>query len=131
MNQEQQLEALLEYLARTRGFDFTGYKRASLQRRVTKRMQEVGIEGFTEYLDYLEVHPDEFESLFNTILINVTGVFRDRDARERLAHPGSWAPRDPRTRCGCGAQGARPERRPTASQSRSPRHWARRTSRRG
>jgi two-component system CheB/CheR fusion protein len=53
-------------------------------RRVTKRMHEVGVEGFTEYIDYLEVHPDEFESLFNTILINVTAFFRDREAWDRM-----------------------------------------------
>ena len=34
----QQLEQLLEYLKRARGFDFTGYKRASLARRIDKRM---------------------------------------------------------------------------------------------
>jgi two-component system CheB/CheR fusion protein len=28
------LETLLDYLKRTRGFDFTGYKRASLERRI-------------------------------------------------------------------------------------------------
>ena len=31
-------EALLHYLKESRGFDFTGYKRVSLQRRIDKRM---------------------------------------------------------------------------------------------
>jgi len=57
-------------------------------RRVTKRMHEIGVEGFAEYIDYLEVHPDEFEALFNTILINVTSFFRDREAWDRLAAEG-------------------------------------------
>ncbi|HEY3831616.1 MAG TPA: CheR family methyltransferase [Acidimicrobiia bacterium] len=70
-------EALLSYLKASRGFDFTGYKRASLQRRVDRRAQTVGISDYEEYLDYLQVHPEEFVSLFNTILINVTGFFRD------------------------------------------------------
>jgi two-component system CheB/CheR fusion protein len=70
-------ERLLEYLRQNRGFDFTGYKRPSLMRRVTGRMQAVNIEGFPEYLDYLEVHPEEFVALFNTVLINVTSFFRD------------------------------------------------------
>ena len=34
-------EALLDYLKRNRGFDFTGYKRSTLVRRVSKRMGEV------------------------------------------------------------------------------------------
>src|SRR5262245_26010954 len=70
-------DELLAYLRRTRGFDFTGYKPTSLQRRINKRMQDVGIATFPDYVDYLEVHPDEFVHLFNTILINVTSFFRD------------------------------------------------------
>jgi two-component system CheB/CheR fusion protein len=48
-------------------------------------MQEVGIESFSDYQDYLEVHPDEFTSLFNTILINVTSFFRDDGSWDFLA----------------------------------------------
>lgn len=70
-------EALLEHLRRTRGFDFTGYKRSSLIRRVRKRMNELEIDSYEAFLDYLEVHADEFTYLFNTILINVTAFFRD------------------------------------------------------
>ena len=80
MNEEQNdpaFEALLDYLNRTRGFDFTGYKRPSLIRRVQKRVAMVGVENFSDYMDYLEVHPEEFLHLFNTILINVTYFFRD------------------------------------------------------
>src|SRR5688572_15756016 len=80
-----EFEALLEYLKCSRGFDFTGYKRTSLIRRIQKRMQAVGIENYNEYIDHLEVHPDEFVQLFNTILINVTGFFRDAPAWEYLA----------------------------------------------
>ncbi|WP_088893342.1 CheR family methyltransferase [Leptolyngbya ohadii] len=73
-----EFEALLDYIKRSRGFDFTGYKRPSLMRRVNKRMQAVGVEDYASYLDYLEVHPGEFNALFNTLLINVTAFFRDR-----------------------------------------------------
>jgi two-component system CheB/CheR fusion protein len=74
-------ETLLEFLKLNRGFDFTGYKRSSLQRRISKRMHEIGVESFADYQDHLEVHPAEFRELFNTICINVTGFFRD---------PASW-----------------------------------------
>jgi two-component system CheB/CheR fusion protein len=77
VEQEQKFEALLDYLKRTRGFDFTGYKRSSLMRRVQKRMEVSLVTDFVEYMDYLEVHPDEFVQLFNMILINVTSFFRD------------------------------------------------------
>ena len=74
------LSALVEYLKRSRAFDFTGYKPASLERRIQKRMQTVAVGNYSDYVDYLEVHPEEFQSLFNTILINVTAFFRDTAA---------------------------------------------------
>ncbi len=80
-----EFENLLTYLRQSRGFDFTGYKRSTLMRRVHKRMQSLGIETFGDYLDYLEVDPEEFHHLFNTILINVTAFFRDISAWEYLA----------------------------------------------
>ena len=80
------LDALLEFVKSTRGFDFTGYKRSSIERRVAKRMQEVDVETFDDYIDYLELHAEEFAELFNTILINVTGFFRDPAAWDYLVH---------------------------------------------
>ena len=77
-------EALLTHLKEARGFDFTGYKRSSLMRRVDRRMAQVSVSDYLEYLDYLQVHPDEFTALFNTILINVTGFFRDPEAWDFL-----------------------------------------------
>ena len=74
---DPEFESLLEYVKRSRGFDFTGYKRTSLRRRVDKRLQAVGLSEYAAYTDYLEVHPDEFAQLFNTVLINVTSFFRD------------------------------------------------------
>ncbi|HKW06162.1 MAG TPA: CheR family methyltransferase [Candidatus Dormibacteraeota bacterium] len=79
-----QFETLIEYLRESRGVDFTGYKRASLVRRVAKRCSELNIENFTAYLDYLQVHPDEFQILFDKILINVTEFFRDPQSWEYL-----------------------------------------------
>jgi two-component system CheB/CheR fusion protein len=77
---EEDFEALLKHVKEQRGFDFTGYKRASLARRVQRRMEAVGLQKYDEYLDFIVVHPDEFTHLFNTILINVTDFFRDPEA---------------------------------------------------
>jgi two-component system, chemotaxis family, CheB/CheR fusion protein len=38
----EELASLLEYLKTDRGFDFSGYKRSSLERRFRKRMDAVG-----------------------------------------------------------------------------------------
>ncbi|WP_378738999.1 CheR family methyltransferase [Nocardia brasiliensis] len=74
------LEDLLLFIRDSRGFDFTGYKRSSLTRRIRKRMQEVGVTDYLDYRDLLESNAEEFRHLFNTILINVTSFFRDLDA---------------------------------------------------
>ncbi|MFB2878983.1 CheR family methyltransferase [Floridanema aerugineum] len=83
--QDPEFEALLQYLKRNRGFDFTGYKRPSLMRLMRKRIQRVGVESFNDYLDYLQVHPGELNILFDTLLLNVTNFFRDATAWEVLA----------------------------------------------
>jgi two-component system, chemotaxis family, CheB/CheR fusion protein len=81
-SEETQFESLLDYLKQNRGFDFHAYKRAGLERRVQKRLQTVSLGTYGEYLDYLQVHADEFGELFNTIQINVTSFFRDPSAWE-------------------------------------------------
>jgi two-component system CheB/CheR fusion protein len=78
------LETLLDYLKQTRSFDFSAYKPSTLGRRVQKRIQALGLDDYGDYVDYLEVHPDEFSLLFNTILINVTSFFRDSATWEWL-----------------------------------------------
>ncbi len=82
---ETTLEQLLEFIKESRGFDFTGYKRSSIERRIAKRMADVAVDGYEDYLDYLQLNGDEFAELFNTILINVTSFFRDSAAWEHVA----------------------------------------------
>ncbi|HMJ78653.1 MAG TPA: CheR family methyltransferase [Iamia sp.] len=82
---DEGLEVLLEHVRDVRGFDFTGYKRASLGRRIRKRMLDVGVDTFADYLSVLEASPAELTELFDTILINVTAFRRDRPAWDHLA----------------------------------------------
>ena len=77
---------LLTFLKESRGFDFTGYKRPSLQRRIAKRMQLKHIASYDDYIEYLKAHEDEYRHLFDTILINVTSFFRDPEAWEYVAN---------------------------------------------
>jgi two-component system CheB/CheR fusion protein len=73
----REFDELIGYLTESCSFDFGGYKRVGLTRRILKRMRAVGITRFAEYRLHLEEHPDEFQQLFDTILINVTAFFRD------------------------------------------------------
>jgi two-component system CheB/CheR fusion protein len=91
-------EPILKHLEQTRGFDFTAYKPTSLMRRLVRRMQMVNVPTFEQYLDLLQVDNEEFTALFNTILINVTSFFRDKDVWDALATeilPKVFAVRDP------------------------------------
>ncbi|MDQ4036761.1 MAG: PAS domain S-box protein [Actinomycetota bacterium] len=84
LDRDPSFEKLLAYIKESRGFDFTGYKRASLMRRVARRMQSVHADSYDDYMDRLQVEPDEFTALFNTILINVTSFYRDPEAWAHL-----------------------------------------------
>jgi two-component system, chemotaxis family, CheB/CheR fusion protein len=83
-DEEQEFDELLLMLKDTRGFDFTGYKRSTLMRRIKRRMDARGLKTVGEYRDHLELEPEEFARLFDSLLINVTGFFRDPPAWEAL-----------------------------------------------
>jgi two-component system CheB/CheR fusion protein len=78
------LTDLVEQLAQERGMDLRGYKHTSLGRRVQRRMQQVNIRSYREYMEYLRQHAEEPTELLNTVLINVTRFFRDPQAWETL-----------------------------------------------
>ncbi|HKW76032.1 MAG TPA: CheR family methyltransferase [Terriglobales bacterium] len=85
MADEQSLNDLVQALAEERGLDLRGYKHTSLERRVRRRMQQLGVESFTNYLEYVRNTPGEPGDLLNTVLINVTRFFRDPHAWDALA----------------------------------------------
>lgn len=81
-NELRRIVALLR--ART-GHDFSSYKRATVLRRVMRRMQVCRTATFSDYADYLLTHPDEAQHLFYDLLISVTMFFRDEASFEALA----------------------------------------------
>jgi two-component system CheB/CheR fusion protein len=82
--EETAFEGLIRYIQESRGVDFRGYKRTSLRRRISLRMEHLHVDGFADYHSFLEAHPQEFVDLLNTVLINVTSFFRDPEAWEAL-----------------------------------------------
>ena len=69
--------------ART-GHDFSGYKRATLLRRLERRIQFTRSENISNYLRTLASTPDEARAFFNDVLITVSSFFRDPSAFEAL-----------------------------------------------
>lgn len=82
---KREFEALLDYLKHYRGCDLTGYKRSTLERRFAQRMHTVKISSYQDYLKYLQSHSEESIALLDTVLINFSSFFRDREAWEFLA----------------------------------------------
>ena len=76
---DQDFDELLALIRESRGFDLTSYKQSTLARRIRKRMTDARVASYVDYRDLLETNADEYNLLFNTILINVTGFFRDTE----------------------------------------------------
>ena len=76
-----QLLALLR--ARTK-FDFRGYRKKMLARRLERRMGLSHFENVADYLAHLREHPDAVKQLARDLLISVTRFFRDPDAFRTL-----------------------------------------------
>ena len=55
-----------------------------MQRQLKKRMFQIGVQSFSEYLEKTRTEPDEIGHLLNAVLINVTEFFRDPQAWEAL-----------------------------------------------
>ncbi len=77
---EAALREVLGFLRMRTGRDFSYYKRATILRRIARRMQVNGMEDIPSYLSYLRTHPGESGALLQDLLISVTNFFRDRTA---------------------------------------------------
>ncbi len=64
--------------------DFSRYKRSTVLRRITRRMQLKHVDDLSAYLQTLRDHPDEVHALADDLLITVSAFFRDRDFFEKL-----------------------------------------------
>lgn len=81
---ETALKRIFEAVRARTGHDFSRYKRATILRRLARRMQLNHRAGLDDYLQFLREHPEEIQSLFDDLLISVTTFFRDPAAWEAL-----------------------------------------------
>ena len=80
--EDQALRNLLDLIWKRTGHDFSKYKRSTVLRRLSRRMQLVHQLTIPAYLQYLRAEPGEVKALFDDLLISVTTFFRD---------PPTWA----------------------------------------
>ena len=101
---DEELEELLRFVRDARGFDFTGYKRLVGEPAGPSAVPaSSGFDSLAAYRDLLEADVDEFTTLFNTVLINLTGFFRDpaawryleREIVPEILVPARRRPADP------------------------------------
>ncbi|MCW3051072.1 MAG: signal transduction histidine kinase with CheB and CheR [Chthonomonadales bacterium] len=81
---ESALYDVMRFLHAQTGHDFAHYKRATVLRRVARRLQVNLLETIPAYLEFLRTHPAETPALLHDLLISVTNFFRDKDAFEAL-----------------------------------------------
>jgi len=81
---ETALKRIFEMVRARTGHDFSRYKRATILRRLARRMQLNHRSGLEAYLAFLRENPEEIQSLFDDLLISVTTFFRDPAAWEAL-----------------------------------------------
>ncbi len=87
--EETGLRDVLNFLRARTGRDFSYYKRATVVRRIARRMQVNGVSDLPGYLDRLRTQPGEASALLQDLLISVTNFFRDAECFTALdAHLG-------------------------------------------
>jgi len=90
---EKEFNDLREVVYKRSGIHFQDSKRYVLESRLSRRLEELGMDSFDEYIKFLTMGPyqsDEFQEMFNRITINETSFFRNEpqlDVFERVALP--------------------------------------------
>jgi two-component system CheB/CheR fusion protein len=74
---ESQLNRIFALIQAATRVDFRGYRRATIRRRITRRIIQRRHEGLEAYISDLESNRTELLALCEDLLINVTSFFRD------------------------------------------------------
>jgi len=83
-NSNPDLRIILTLLHKETGVDFSQYKMTTVKRRILRRMLLHKIKTPGEYATLMAEKSGEVNILYQDLLINVTGFFRDTDAHEYL-----------------------------------------------
>ena len=81
---EEALHGIMALLRNYSKNDFRHYKRATVLRRIQRRLQVNSLPDLPSYREYLDQHPEEAKPLLQDMLISVTNYFRDPLAFDAL-----------------------------------------------
>lgn len=82
------LRRIVGFLRARTGHDFSNDKRATVMRRMMRRMQVCRMTSLADYAEHLRVTPEEAQELFADLPISVTQFVRDGAAFKTLAQQG-------------------------------------------
>jgi len=85
--------ALMEKIARDKGFGCASYKEKCLRRRIAVRMRARGVHTYADYARVLDSDKTEYERLLDALTINVTKLFRNFETYTVMAEkvvPALW-----------------------------------------
>jgi two-component system, chemotaxis family, CheB/CheR fusion protein len=83
-DEDREFKQIFVLLRAASGADFSQYKKATMLRRIHRRMVLRNIESTAAYVTYLRDNRSEVLSLYHDILIGVTSFFREAEAFEVL-----------------------------------------------
>lgn len=83
---EHALQEIFSQLRVRTGHDFSNYKRATMLRRIERRLGLKELSGLSAYAQFLKDNPGEAQALMKDLLISVTSFFRDPKAIDSLAN---------------------------------------------
>lgn len=81
---DEEIELLLNDALELYGYDFTGYSRASLKRRILRLYSLDKLVSFAEFRYKIRSEPGYFTRFLEEVTINVTEMFRDPEFYETL-----------------------------------------------
>jgi chemotaxis protein methyltransferase CheR len=79
-----EVELLLEGIAERYGYDFRGYSRSSLMRRVRQAARREGVETISALQDRVLHHPSSMARFIERVAVHTTSMFRDPDVYQAL-----------------------------------------------
>ena len=81
---EGALKAIVARVREATHVDVGLYKGSTFERQLLRRLKELGLPGLAQYAQLLEHDEDELHRLQESLLISVTGFFRDQAVFERM-----------------------------------------------
>lgn len=82
---DSDVHKILAMLRSRTGADFSGYRRATVHRRILRRMLAHRNGSHAEYLTHLRARPEDLDELYEDLLIGVTRFFRDPETFAALS----------------------------------------------